>query len=118
MRIHKDVYITLDWQEQGPMDTNGRRPQWKGREVSTRNYPSKLSCHNPECKDGGFDIGDKIEALLASEEPFEQNSLVCNNAVNPDRTKRCTHTISYSISCIYPHGNEGPRTNVTDFNVG
>lgn len=104
MRFRRDIYITLDWQEHGPMDANGRRPQWQGREVSARNYPTSLSCHNPKCENGGFDIGDKIAALLASGEAFEQNSLVCSNAVNPDHTKRCTHTISYSISRIYPHG--------------
>jgi len=104
MRFQKDVYITLDWQEQGPMDDNGRRPQWTGREVSARNYPKSLACHNSECENGGFDIGSKIAALLTSGETFEQNSLVCRNAVNPNRNKRCTHTISYSISCIYPHG--------------
>ena len=104
MRFQKDVYITLDWQEHGPMDAYGHRPEWRGREVSMRDFPAKLSCHNPRCEKGGFDIGDKIAALLTSRESFEQNSLVCSNAINPDRAKRCTHTISYSISCIYPHG--------------
>jgi hypothetical protein len=99
-----DVYITLEWREQGPMDESGRRLEWTGRQVSARDYPQKLSCHNPNCQHGGFEIGEKIAEVLKSGHDFEQNSLVCRNAVHPDRNKRCLHTISYSIACVFPHG--------------
>lgn len=116
MTFRKDVYITIEWQEQGPMDATGQQLQKKGREVSSQNYPETLPCHNPNCKDGGFKIGEKIVALLASEEYHEQNSLVCKNAIHPDRTKRCFHTIFYSISCIYPHGRRKSRSIIPDLN--
>jgi hypothetical protein len=118
MRYRNELYITLEWQEEGPLDTSGRRLQKQGRQVTAQEYPQELACHNPECQDGGFDIGERITALLASKEYYEQNSLVCRNAIHPDRSRRCLHTIKYSISCIYPHGREEPRHTVRNVNVG
>jgi hypothetical protein len=98
------VYITLEWQEQGPLDDSGRRMLQEGRGVySPFEYPQTVSCSNPDCEDGGFEIGDRIAALLASDRESEQNSLVCRNAIHPDRDKRCLHTIVYSISCVRPY---------------
>jgi hypothetical protein len=57
------------------LDTSGRRLQKQGRQVTAQEYPQELACHNPECQDGGFDIGERITALLASKEYYEQNSL-------------------------------------------
>jgi hypothetical protein len=104
MTMQKPVYITLDWQEQGPLETSGRRLWRKGRKVCTpTDYPQLLPCNNPECENGGFDIGDRIAALLASGKDSEQNSLICRNAISEDRSKRCLHTIIYSIACIRPY---------------
>jgi hypothetical protein len=104
MAIQKSVYITLDWQEQGPLETSGHRLWRKGRKVCTPiDYPTLLPCSNPECEDGGFGIGDRIAALLDSGKDSDQNSLICRNAINENRSKRCLHTIIYSIACIRPY---------------
>lgn len=106
----KHVYVTLSWQEQGPMETSGHRLWREDRKVFTAtNYPDRLACHNPHCEDGGFDIGDRIAALLNSGKSSEQNSLICRNAIHHDRSKRCLHTIIYSISCVLPYQRETPR---------
>lgn len=101
-----DVYITVEWREQGTMGEDGRRLEWAGREISARDYPQKLACHNPNCENGGFEIGEKIAELLKSGKYFEQNSLVCINAVHSDKSKRCLHTITYSVTCVFPHGRD------------
>ena len=104
MANQKQVYITIDWQEQGPLEATGRRLWRKERRVCTPDdYPEQLPCNNPNCKEGGFEIGDKIAALLASGENNEQNSLICRNAIHKDRSERCLHTIIYSIACIRPY---------------
>jgi hypothetical protein len=99
------AYITFDWLEQGPLDSiTGQRLWRKGRKVCTpMEYPQRLLCGNPKCEDGGFEISDRIAALLASGIDSEQNSLICTNAMPEDRAKRCLHTILYSIVCIYPY---------------
>jgi hypothetical protein len=100
----KQVYLMIAWQEQGPLDVTGRRRWRKEQKVCTNeDYPQLLPCHNPECEEGGFDIGDRIVALLASEKNHEQNSLICHNAVHKNRRKRCLHTIAYAITCIRPY---------------
>jgi hypothetical protein len=105
-----DTYITLSWQELGPLKTNGRRLLRQGRQVyAPRNYPRELPCHNPNCQDGGFEIGDKISNLLVSNLDSEQNSLICRNAIHQDKTKRCLHTILYSIAQIYPYAKRDRR---------
>lgn len=115
----KQVYITIEWQEQGPVDATGQRLWRNERQVCTHeDYPQVLPCHNPECEEGGFDIGDKIVALLASEQNNEQNSLICRNAIHPDRSKRCLHIITYSIACIRLYQRQkSRRVNTTDNNV-
>lgn len=115
----QDVFITIDWQEQSILDATIRRKVWKKkRKVCTPNdYPQKLPCSNPECQDGGFEIGDKIAALLTSGKDSEQNSLICRNAVHEDKTKRCVHTIIYSIACIRPYQRERSRSLVSDSNA-
>jgi hypothetical protein len=95
------VYFVIQWQEQGPLDARGRRLWRKDQAVCTiEDYPRVLSCHNPKCEGGGFEIGDKIVALQASEETNEQNSLICRNAIHKDHNKRCLHIIAYSITCF------------------
>ncbi len=99
----KHIYITLTWQEQGPMEHNGRRHWQEDRKVFTSaNYPKKLPCHNPDCKEGGFEIEDRITDLLDSGQNSEQNSLICSNAIHEKRDQRCLHTIIYSITCVRP----------------
>ena len=111
MTSQNRVYITLEWQEQSPTGPAGRRVWQQERKILTPNdYPERLVCHNPECEDGGFEIGERIAALLNYGQRNEQNSLVCRNAIHPDRTKRCLHTIIYSIACIRPFQREKPRT--------
>jgi hypothetical protein len=111
----KQVYITIEWQEQGPLEATGRRLWRKERKVCTvDDYPGLLPCNNPDCEDGGFDIGDKILALLNSVENNEQNSLICRNAVHKDRNKRCLHIISYSIACIRPYQRQKPQPAMSD----
>jgi hypothetical protein len=107
------VYITLDWREEGPLDSvTGRRFWQKGRKVCAHNkYPKRLPCHNPNCQDGGFEIGDRIAALLASRIDNEQNSLICTNALHEDRAKRCLHTILYSLVCVYPYRRGAAKKN-------
>jgi hypothetical protein len=108
------VYITLEWQEQGPLDDKGHRLLQEGRGVySPFEYPERLSCSNPNCDGGGFEIGERISALLASGEESEQNSLVCRNAVHKERDKRCLHTIVYSIACVRPYQRH-TKTKVSD----
>lgn len=115
----QNVYIILEWQEQGTMDISGGRLLENGRKVFTpEDYPEKLPCHNPECKGGGFEIGSKISALLASGQNSEQNSLICTNAVPEGRTRRCLHTIFYSITCVLPYGREESSTAISDLNRG
>lgn len=107
METKKPVYITLDWQEQGPLETSGQRLWKKGRQVCTPDdYPQRLPCNNPDCENGGFEIGSRIAALLASGKDSEQNSLICRNAIHEDRSRRCLHTIIYSIACIRPYQRE------------
>ena len=114
----KQVYITIEWQEQGPLETTGRQMWRKERKVcSLDDYPQQLPCNNPECEDGGFDIGEKIAALLASGENNEQNSLICHNAIHKDRSKRCLHIITYSIACVRPYQRQKPQPVVSDSNV-
>ena len=106
----RPVYITVEWQEQGPLDTPGSRLWKEDRLVCTPyDYPELLPCSNPECKGGGFEIGDRIAALLASDRNSEQNSLVCRNAIDNDRTKRCLHTIIYSITRVSPYQRQKPE---------
>jgi hypothetical protein len=112
------VYITLDWQEQGPLEISGRRLWQKGRRVCTpTDYPQRLPCHNPDCVDGGFEIGERVATLLASGKDSEQNSLICRNAIHEDRSRRCLHTIIYSIACIRPYDRQGTRPLVRDPSV-
>lgn len=111
----RHVYITLEWQEQGPLDASSRRLLREGRMVCTPyDYPEQLPCNNPECEDGGFEIGDRVAALLASGKDSEQNSLVCRNAIHKDRTKRCLHTIMYSITCVRPYQRHVSKAAVSD----
>ena len=103
----KNVFIILEWQEQGPIEITGDRLFKKGREICVPdNYPKKLPCHNPECEGGGFEIGAKISALLSSGRPSEQNSLICTNAVHKNRDRRCLHIICYSITRVLPYARE------------
>jgi hypothetical protein len=105
----RPVYITVEWQEQGPLDTPGSRLWREDRLVCTPyDYPELLPCSNPECEGGGFEIGDRIAALLASGRNSEQNSLVCRNAIDNDRNKRCLHTIIYSITRVSPYQRQKP----------
>jgi hypothetical protein len=107
----KQIYITIEWQEQGPMETSGHRLWREDRKVYTHlNYPDRLECHNPDCEDGGFEIGDRVAALLDSNKLSEQNSLICINAMPKEGRKRCMHTIIYSISCVLPFQRERPRS--------
>lgn len=119
MTSQRPVYITLEWQEQGPIETTGRRLWREERMVFTPyDYPEQLPCSNPECEDGGFEIGDRISALLASGKASEQNSLVCRNAIYyKDRTKRCLHTIIYSITCVRPYQRQKPQSVASDSSV-
>lgn len=105
MTTQTTVYIVLDWQEEGPLDfATGQRIWLKGRRVCTpTNYAMRLPCSNPECVGGGFEVGDRIAAMLAQNLDKEQNSLICSNAIHEDRAKRCLHIIRYLITCIYPY---------------
>lgn len=110
---NQQLFITIDWQEQGPMQDDLQRLWKKGRKICTPdNYPQRLDCHNPECEGGGFEIGARISALLASGEDSEQNSLICSNAIHKDRNKRCLHTIFYSISCVQPFQRGAKRRTI------
>ncbi len=110
MTSKNQIYITIDWQEQGPMKTNGHRLWREDRKVYTyATYPQKLACHNPSCKDGGFEIGDRVATLLESGQLSEQNSLICTNAIPQKGHERCMHTIIYSITCVLPFQRENPR---------
>lgn len=107
MPNQRAIYITVTWQEKGPLRTKGNRLWQKGRQVcKLADYPEKVPCSNPKCEGGGFKIGDRIAALIASGEYNEQNSLICSNAIYHDRTKRCLHIILYSITCIRPFQRE------------
>jgi len=103
------VYITIEWQEYGPLDSPGRRLWWRERRICTiENYPQYLPCHNPDCEEGGFEIGEKINELLASTNNEAQNSLICFKAMRKERQKRCSHVITYSIVCILPYQHQRP----------
>jgi hypothetical protein len=103
MASHRPVYITIEWQEQGPLETPGSRLWREDRLVCT-----------PYCHGGGFEIGDRVAALLASDRNTEQNSLVCRNAIDLDRSKRCLHTIIYSITRVSPYQRQKPEQVVSD----
>lgn len=109
--IDQVVYINLEWREEGPEDVaTGEHLVKQVRKVCTSTeYPRRLPCSNPHCENGGFEIGEKIEALLVSDVDSEQNSLVCINAMHEDRANRCLHTILYSLICIFPHPKETKR---------
>jgi hypothetical protein len=95
------MVINLEWQEWGPLGDSGQRSWQKGRMVCTPdNYPERLPCHNPNCENGGFEIGERISTLLVSRNFSEENSLICLNAVHEDRAKRCLHTIIYTITVV------------------
>lgn len=115
MASHRPVYITIEWQEQGPLETPGSRLWREDRVVCTPyDYPDLLPCSNPDCQDGGFEIGDRVAALLASDKNTEQNSLVCRNAIDTDRSRRCLHTIIYSITRVSPYQRQKPEKVVLD----
>jgi hypothetical protein len=102
------AFITLSWQELVPPKHHGYRLWGKERKIySPIEYPEELPCNNPECQGGGFSIGDRIFDLLISDQDGEQNSLICRNAIHQDRTKRCLHTILYSIAHIRPYNKRG-----------
>jgi hypothetical protein len=119
MANQRHVYITIDWQEQTVIDDTNRREVWKqDRKVCPPSeYPKLLPCSNPKCKNGGFEIGARIEALLTSGKDSEQNSLICRNAIHQDRSKRCLHTIVYSIACIRPYQRDRSQEAVSDPSV-
>lgn len=101
------MYIVLDWQEQGPMEPNGQRLWQQERRICTPDdYPEKLPCHNPRCEGGGFEIGNRIAAFINSDKESEQNSLICNNAIHHGQKERCLHTILYSITRVLPYQRE------------
>jgi hypothetical protein len=102
------AFIILSWHELVPLKDNGYRLWLTERKVYVpTEYPEELPCSNPECQGGGFDIGDRITNLLKSGQYSEQNSLICRNAIHQDRTKRCLHTILYSIAHIRPYYRRG-----------
>ncbi len=102
-------FIVLDWHEKGFNSiTKHERPRNNRQVFTYLEYPTRLPCSNPDCEDGGFEIGERIAALLASGNDDEQNSLICRNAIHPDRAKRCLHAIRYTISCIYPYQRQRP----------
>jgi hypothetical protein len=102
------VYITIDWQEQHIMGNTNRRRIWdkKRRVCLADECADVLPCSNPNCIGGGFEIGSKIKNLLVSGKENEKNSIICRNAINPDPTKGCSHTIIYSIACVRPYQRE------------
>jgi hypothetical protein len=105
----RNVYITIDWQEQNVIDDTNRRQVWQKERVvcGSHDHPEVLPCSNPTCKEaGGFEIGERIRNLLTSGKDSEQNSLICRNAIHADRDMRCMHTIVYSIACIRPYQRE------------
>lgn len=104
------VFIILVWHEEGRSSTGmGRVLYRKERKTHTStDYPRRLPCSNPNCQGGGFDIGDRISTLLTSGLDDEQNSMICSNAINPNRAKRCLHTIRYTITCVYPYQRQRP----------
>ncbi|MBN1220344.1 MAG: hypothetical protein JXM69_15550 [Anaerolineae bacterium] len=104
----KRIYLTIDWQEQNILDDTNRRQVWERERIVCLpgDYPEVLPCSNPACQDGGFEIGNRVKMLLASDRDSEQNSLICRNAIHPDRNKRCLHTIIYTIACIRPYQRE------------
>lgn len=110
MTAQGPIYVTVEWQEQGPLETPGSRLWREGRIVCTPyDYPEVLPCSNPECENGGFEIGDRIASLLESGKISDQNSLVCRNAIVSDRSKRCLHTIIYSITRVRPYQRKKPQ---------
>lgn len=114
----KQVFITIEWQEQGPLESTGRRLWRRERKVYTiEDYPQRIPCNNPDCEDGGFDIGEKIVTLLSSTENNEQNSLICRNAIHKERHKRCLHIITYSIACVRPYQRQKSQVAATDGKV-
>ena len=107
MGDQENIYIVIEWLERGTMAINGDRIQETGRRVCTAdNFPKMLPCHNPECEGGGFEIGRRISALLRSGKYNEQNSLICINAIGERNSKRCLHTIFYSIARVLPYQRE------------
>jgi hypothetical protein len=47
---------------------------------------------------------------LSAGEYSDHNSLICTNAIQKDRTKRCLHTIMYSITRVRPYAPDEPIT--------
>jgi hypothetical protein len=110
MASQEKIFLVVEWLERGTMGVNGDRIQYSGRKVSTvDDFPRILPCHNPECEGGGFEIGRKISSLLRSGQYNEQNSLVCINAIGKRNSKRCLHTIFYSIARVLPYQREIPK---------
>lgn len=111
--IGHTIYLKLDWHEEGPLDPfSGERLLKQDRKVYVSTaYPQRLPCSNPECQEGGFEIGQRIAALLTAGIEGEQKSLICRNALHKDHTKKCWHTILYSINCVYPYRHCTAREN-------
>jgi hypothetical protein len=116
MTGQRHVYVTIDWQEQTVINDSNRREVWqRERKVcQPDDYPMVLPCGNPACQGGGFEIGGRIRTLIDSGRDNEQNSLICRNAIHPDRNKRCLHTIIYSIACIRPYQRERLLAPISD----
>lgn len=105
----QQLFITIDWQEYGPLDSSGQR-LWRRERLacSGESYPQRLPCHNPACAAGGFEIGEKIAELLASGEQDAFNSLICRQATPQAGQTRCLHVITYSITCVRPFQRQRP----------
>jgi len=111
MQPQTKVYIILAWREEGHSKTGSVPILYnKERRVYTPdNYPKRLACSNPRCKDGGFEIGDKIAHILATGDYDEYNSLGCSNGIQPVQPGQCSHIIRYTISCVYPYQRLHPN---------
>ena len=100
------VYITISWQERdSKIDLSRGGPETQRYVCSPTSFPQILPCKNPHCNGGGFEIGERVFTLLRSGADSEQNSMVCRNSINPERARRCFHTIIYSIACVRPFAN-------------
>lgn len=116
MTSQRQVYVTIDWQERNILNDTNLRQVWQKERIVCLpdDYPELLPCSNPACRDGGFEIGDRIRALVASGKDSEQNSLICRNAIHKGPGRRCLHTIIYSITCIRPYSRKTSPAVVTD----
>jgi len=66
------------------------------------NIPAHLSCENPQCREGGYNIQQIIEALYHVKLTEKEDTSVCRGYEKMDSgTRSCLHAAKYKVRIKY-----------------